>query len=195
MRNTGGVASGYGLGEHGIRNLNAAHWNLGTAQLLTHAIRREEGVLAQGGAFAVNTGRFTGRSPNDKFIVRDDLTDSSIHWGAVNQPMSSDAFARLYAKVLAYLQGRDVYVQDCQGGADPVYSLPIRVITQFAWHAMFARALFLHPDPANPVPDFTLIFVPGFHADPTADATNSETFIVIDFTRRIAIIAGTSYAG
>src|SRR6266481_5851606 len=198
MRNTGGVASGYGLGEHGIRNLNIAHWNLGTAQLLTHAIRRKEGVLAESGALAVNTGHFTGRSPNDKFIVRDDLTDSSIHWGAVNQPMSSEAFARLYAKVLAFLQGRDVYVQDCRGGADPAYSLPIRVITQLAWHALFALALFIRADPASlhdHVPEFTLIFVPGFHTDPAEEATNSETCIAIDFTRRIAIIAGTSYAG
>src|SRR5258707_7800724 len=130
MRNAGTVVGGYGLGEHGIRNLSIAHWNLGTAQLLTHAIRRDEGVLAQGGAFTVNTGQFTGRSPKDKFIVRDDLTDPTIHWGAVNQAMSSEAFGRLHAKVAAYLQGRAVYVQDCQGGADPPYSLPFRVITQ-----------------------------------------------------------------
>src|SRR6266446_814191 len=91
---------GYGLGEHGIRNLNIAHRNLGTAQLLMHAIRREEGVLADGGAFTVNTGQFTGRSPKDKFIVRDDLTDSTVNWGPVNQPMSVEHFARLYSKVV-----------------------------------------------------------------------------------------------
>src|SRR5437016_1842031 len=115
MRNAGAVASEYGLSEHGIRNLNIAHWNLDTAQLLEHAIRREEGVLSQSGALAVNTGQFTGRSPKDKFIVRDDLTASSVHWGPVNQPMSSGHFARLLTKALAFLQGRDVFVQDCQG--------------------------------------------------------------------------------
>src|SRR3954469_4793137 len=107
MRNAG--TSGYGLAEHGIRNLSIAHWNLGTAQLLTHAICRNEGVLAEGGAFSVNTGQFTGRSPKDKFVVRDDVTDTTINWGAVNQPMSSEAFGRLHTKVAAYLQGREVY--------------------------------------------------------------------------------------
>ena len=112
--------------------------------------------------------------------------------------MSNEDFGRLYAKVLAYLQGRDVYVQDCQGGADPAYSLPLRVITQFAWHSLFARALFIHPDPAalaHHVPEFTLIFVPGFQANPAEDSTHSETCIAGDFTRRLVIIAGTSYAG
>src|SRR5215510_10493734 len=198
MQNSGAVASGYGLSEHGIRNVHIAHWNLGTDQLLEHAIRRGEGVLASGGALAVNTGQFTGRSPKDKFIVRDDLTASTVHWGAVNQPMSSEHFARLNAKALAFLQGREVYVQDCLGGADSSFSLPLRVITQFAWHALFARALFIQPDRAalaHHVPEFTLIFVPGLHANPSEDATNSETCIAVDFTRRVVIIAGTSYAG
>src|SRR5207248_4496219 len=121
MQNAGSIGGGYGLTEHGIRNLSIAHWNLGTAQLLEHAIRRKEGVVARGGAFAVNTGQFTGRSPKDKFIVRDELTSSTVNWGAVNQPMSSEHFARLYAKVTSFLQGREVYVQDCHGGADPDY--------------------------------------------------------------------------
>src|SRR5258706_4691838 len=198
MQNNGAVASGYGLSEHGIRNVQIAHWNLGTDQLLEHAIRRQEGVLSSSGALAVNTGQFTGRSPKDKFIVRDALTDSTVHWGPVNQPMSSEGFARLHAKVLAFLQGRDVYIQDCQGGADPSFSLALRVITQFAWHALFARALFIQPDLAalsHRVPEFTLIFVPGFQANPAEDGANSETCIAIDFTRRVVIIAGTSYAG
>jgi phosphoenolpyruvate carboxykinase (ATP) len=198
MQNAGAVTSGFGLNEHGIRNLNIAHWNLGTAQLLEHAIRRNEGLLTSGGAFGVNTGQFTGRSPKDKFIVRDGLTESSVHWGAVNQPMSPESFGRLYAKVLAFLQGREVFVEDCHGGADPSYSLPIRVITQYAWHALFARQLFIRADAgslAKHAPEFTLIFVPGFQADPAEDATNSETCIAVDFTRRVVIIAGTSYAG
>jgi phosphoenolpyruvate carboxykinase (ATP) len=187
-----------GLPTQGIRNLKSAHWNLGTAELLEHAIRRKEGMLSSRGAISVNTGQFTGRSPKDKFVVRDELTETTVNWGAVNQPMSSQNFGRLYAKVLAYLQGRDVFVQDCHGGADPSYSLPVRVITQHAWHALFARQLFIPPDPAaiaQHSPEFTLIFVPGFQADAQEDGTNSETCIALDFTRRTVIIAGTSYAG
>src|SRR5262249_25027286 len=146
MSKAGAAAGGSGLGEHGIRNLNTGYWNLGTAQLLEHAIRREEGALTRSGALTVNTGQFTGRSPKAKFIGRHDLPASTVHWGPVNQPMSSEHFARLYAKVLAFLQGRDVYVQDCQGGADPSYSLRLRVITQFAWHSLFARQLFISSD-------------------------------------------------
>jgi phosphoenolpyruvate carboxykinase (ATP) len=184
------------LASQGIRNLNNAYWNLGTAELLEHAIRRNEGLLSNRGAYSVNTGQFTGRSPKDKFIVRDELTESTVNWGAVNQPMSSETFGRLHAKVLAYLQGRDVFVEDCHGGADPSYSLPLRVITQYTWHALFARQLFIRPDPAaRHTPEFTLIFVPGFQADRAEDATNSETCIAADFTRRLVIIAGTSYAG
>src|SRR2546425_2757705 len=130
MQNAGG------LDQLEIRHLNIAYWNLDTAQLIEHAIRRNEGMLSSGGAFGVNTGQFTGRSPKDKFIVKDELTASTVNWGAVNQPMSSEHFGRLYAKVLAFLQGRDVYIQDCHGGADPAYSLPLRVIAQYAWHAL-----------------------------------------------------------
>src|SRR5262249_30468741 len=193
-----GAVGNHGLGEHGFRHLNIAHWNLGTDQLIEHAIRRGEGVLASGGALAVNTGQFTGRSPKDKFIVRDELTASTINWGPVNQTMSSEQFSRLYAKALAFLQGRDIYVQDCQGGANPTFSLPLRVITQFAWHALFARGLFIQPDPAalaHHVPEFTLIFVPGFQANPTRDGVHSETCSAADFTRRVVLIAGPSYAG
>src|SRR5881409_1553624 len=187
MANVGAAASRYGLDEHGIRNVNTAYWNLGTAQLTEHAIRRNEGALVRGGALVVNTGHFTGRSPKDKFVVQDELTTSTVQWGPVNQPMSSGHFARLYEKVLSFLQGRDVYVLDCQAGADPSYSLPIRVVTQFAWHSLFARQLFIRPDPstlAHHVPEFTLIFVPGFQANRAEDATNSETCIAVDFTRR-----------
>ncbi len=193
MSNAGQTANGFELGEHDIRNLGSAYINLGTAPLLEHAIRRNEGLLASSGALSVNTGQFTGRSPKDKFIVRDELTESSVNWGPVNQPMTPENFGQLYAKVRAFLQGREVYIQDCHGGADPAYSLPIRVVTQYAWHALFARQLFIRS--AAQTPEFTLIFVPGFQANPAEDGTHSETCIVIDFTRRIVIIAGTSYAG
>src|SRR6202790_3036753 len=117
MSNAGGTANGFELGKHGIRNLGAAHINLGTAPLLEHAIRRNEGLLAANGAFSVNTGQFTGRSPKDKFIVRDDLTESSVHWGPVNQPISPERFNNLLGKAIASLKGRELFVQNCLAGA------------------------------------------------------------------------------
>ena len=121
--NAGIRPSRYGLAEHGIRNINIAYWNLGSAQLLEHAVRRHEGLFAKGGAYVVGTGQFTGRSPKDKFIVRDQNTEAAVQWGPVNQPMTQASFDRLYAKVLAYWQGHDLFVQDCFAGADPRYTL------------------------------------------------------------------------
>lgn len=196
--NAGIRPSRYGLIEHGIRNINIAYWNLGTAQLLEHAVRRHEGLFATGGAYVVRTGQFTGRSPRDKFIVRDEETDSTVQWGPVNQPMSEDHFDRLYSKMLAYWQGHDLFVMDCFAGADPRYTIPIRVIAQDAWHALFARQLFVRPDPLRTnehLPEFTLFFAPRMQATPSEDGTNSETCIVVNFKRKVVLICGTSYAG
>ncbi|MSV30589.1 MAG: phosphoenolpyruvate carboxykinase (ATP) [Bryobacterales bacterium] len=196
--NLGNRPSRHDLGASGIRNFLAAYWNLGTAQLLEHAISRREGALASGGSFVVHTGQFTGRSPKDKFIVRDSGTESQVNWGAVNQPISEEKFDRIYSKVMAYLQGQELFVQDCYGGADPEYRLPIRVVTQFAWHCLFARQLLIRPDPLKTedhIPEFTLVFAPGFQAHPPEDGTNSETCILVNFSKRIVLIAGTSYAG
>ena len=137
------------LEEYGIRNVNAVHWNHGTPTLIEHAVERREGHLAADGAFVVRTGQFTGRSPKDKFMVRDEITDQTVQWGPVNQPITEAQFDRLFAKHEDFWQGRDVYVQDCRVGADPAYSCPIRVITQYAWHALFARQLFIRPEPAE----------------------------------------------
>src|ERR1051326_612989 len=190
--------SHYGLEEHGIRNINVAHWNLGTPQLLEHAVQRREGGFAANGSFVVRTGQFTGRSPKDKFVVRDEITDSTVQWGAVNQPMSEAHFDRLYSRMLAFWQGHDVYVQDCRVGADPEYSLSVRVICQLAWHTLFARQLFIRSAPgqtADYQPEFTILFSPDFQANPGEEGTNSETCIVLNFKRRVVLICGTSYAG
>jgi len=189
---------GHGLEEFGIHNINAAHWNLGTAHLLEHAVRRHEGTFARNGAFVVRTGQFTGRSPKDKFVVRDEVTDSTVHWGPVNQPISEARFDRLYNKVTAFWQGHDVYLQDCMAGADPMHALSLRVVTQYAWHALFARQLFIRPGgtaSATQGPGFTIFFAPEVHANPAEDGTNSETCIVINFKKRIVLICGTRYAG
>jgi phosphoenolpyruvate carboxykinase (ATP) len=196
--NAGIRPSRYGLIEHGIRNINVAYWNLGTAQLLEHAVRRHEGLFATGGSYVVRTGQFTGRSPKDKFIVRDESTEATVQWGPVNQPMPPASFDRLYSKMLAYWQGHDLFVQDCFAGADPRYTLPIRVVTQHAWHALFARQLFVRPDPLRTqehVPEFTIFFAPRLQATPGEDGTNSETCIVVNFSKRVVLICGTSYAG
>ncbi len=196
--NAGIRPSKFGLAEHGLSNINIAYWNLGTAQLLEHAVRRHEGLFASGGSYVVRTGQFTGRSPRDKFIVRDEDTEAAVEWGQVNQPMAQAMFDRLYSKVLSYWQGHDLFVQDCFAGADPRYTLPIRVITQYAWHALFARQLFVRPDPMRTqdhVPEFTILFAPRVQATPSEDGTNSETCIVVNFTKRVVLICGTSYAG
>jgi phosphoenolpyruvate carboxykinase (ATP) len=198
MQNAGIHPSRYSLREHGIRNINIAYWNLETAQLLERSVERREGLFERGGAYVVRTGQFTGRSPRDKFIVRDRITASTVNWGPVNQPMQPDKFEWLYAKMLAYLQGQDLFVQDCFAGADPMYRLPVRIIAQRAWHSLFARQLFIRPNPEETedhIPEFTVFFIPGFHADSAQDQTNSEAAIVINFSRKLVLIAGTSYAG
>jgi phosphoenolpyruvate carboxykinase (ATP) len=186
------------LREHGIRNVAAVHWNLTAAQLIEAALERKEGRLAASGALTVQTGQFTGRSPKDKFVVRNAATESSVDWGAVNQPMSEQHFDSLFARLQAFLQAREVFVQDCFGGSDPAHRLPIRVITQRAWHNLFARQLFLRPNAEELSvhrPEFTLIFAPDFQADPAVDGSKTETCIVINFESRLVIIAGTQYAG
>ncbi len=198
MQNAGIRPSHHGLEAHGLKNINVAYWNLGTAQLLERSVHRHEGLFATGGPYVVRTGQFTGRSPRDKFVVRNEITESVVNWGPVNQPMSEEQFDWLYAKMLAYLQGQDVFVHDCYAGADQRHTMPIRVVTQRAWHCLFARQIFIRPDPEKTedhVPEFTLFFLPGFHADPAEDGTNSENVIVINFKRRVVLIAGTSYAG
>ncbi len=198
IANAGIRPSRHGLEAQGFRNLNVAYWNLGTAQLLEHAIQRREGTFASGGSFVVRTGQFTGRSPKDKFIVRDEITEAHVHWGPVNQPLSEAHFDQLYSKMMAFWQGHDVYVQDCHVGADSEYGMPIRVVSQLAWHNLFARQLFIRPDPEKTedhVPKFTILFAPDFQADPAEDGTNSETCIVINFKKKVVLICGTSYAG
>ncbi len=197
------VASGAGystqtLEIHGLHDIQAAHWNLGAAPLVEHALRRGEGALAENGALVVRTGQFTGRSPKDKYVVRDSITEKSIQWGPVNQAMSTAHFNGLFERMQAFWRGKEVYVQDCFVGADAEFGLPVRVISEFAWHSLFARQLFIRTPPgatAGRQPEFTILFAPGFKADPAEDGTNTETCIALDFTRRVVIICGTEYAG
>jgi phosphoenolpyruvate carboxykinase (ATP) len=188
----------HGLEEHGIKNAGTVHWNLGAAQLLEHALSRKEGILSNEGALVVRTGQFTGRSPKDKFVVRDGATEQTVAWGSVNQPMEPAHFDALYSRAVSFLEGKEIYVQDCFAGADPAYTLPVRAVTQAAWHSLFARQLFIvreGPELAVHVPEFTVIFVPDVHASPALHGTNSETCIAVNFEKKVVLIAGTWYAG
>ena len=188
----------YRLDQHGFTNLGTVHWNLSTPMLYEEAIRRREGQLAHLGPIVVKTGHHTGRSPNDKFIVKEPSTSDKIWWSKVNQPFEEAKFDGMYRRLLAYMQGRDVFVQDCAVGADPRYQVPIRVITEDAWQSLFARNLFIQlPSEAlvKHVPKFTVIAAPRFHAIPEVDGTRSEVFIMVNFGRRVVLIGGTAYAG
>jgi phosphoenolpyruvate carboxykinase (ATP) len=174
------------------------HWNLGAARLIEEAIERREGHLATNGALVVRTAPYTGRSPRDRFIVRDGTTDSTVDWGEVNLAIAPDQFERLHQRILAYLQGADLFVQNCYAGADRRFSLPIRTINERAWHSLFARQLFVRgaaEEIAGHKPEFTLIQAPGFKADPETDGTRSEAFVIVNFARKLVLIGGTSYAG
>ncbi len=182
----------------GIRNTAAEYWNYSTAALFEQAIRRHEGVLAHRGPFVVRTGHHTGRSPNDKFIVKEPSSEKNIWWGNVNRPLNEERFNGLLTRLFSYLEGRELFVQDCFAGADPRYRLPIRIVTEAAWHSLFSRIMFLKATPEElrvHKPEFTVIDAPRFHAIPEIDGTNSEVFVIIHFGRRLVLIGGTSYAG
>jgi len=190
--------SSHGVENHGIRNLNALYWNFRTAALVEQAVERREALLGHRGALVVRTGHHTGRSPNDKFIVKEPSSQEKIWWGPVNRPYSAERFEALYHRLMAYLQGSDLFVQDVFAGAHPRRRIPIRVITEKAWHSLFARQLFVRPtleETVNHVPEFTIINAPRFHADPDVDQTRSEAFIIVHFGRKLVIIGGTGYAG
>lgn len=190
--------SHYGLENHGIKNYNDVYWNLPTSAVYEEVVRRREGIIAHLGPLVVRTGHHTGRSPNDKFIVREPSSESRIWWGTVNRPFEPERFDRLYHRMLAYFQGRDLFVQDCFVGADSELQLPIRIVTSTAWHSLFARNMFIRPRPEqleNHIPRFTVINSPGFHAVPELDGTRSEVFIVVNFGLGLVLIGGTSYAG
>src|SRR5262245_59421751 len=168
------------------------HRNLGVASLVEEAVRRGEATLSSGGALVALTGEHTGRSPNDKYLVEEPESASRIWWGKVNRPIAPASFDSLLSRVRGYLRGRDVFVQDLYAGADPEYRLPIRVITERAWHSLFARHLFIRPEPGEelPPPEFTVIDAPGCSADPKRDGTRGPAFIVLSLARRIVLIGG-----
>ena len=174
------------------------HRNLGPAQLVEASLRRGEAELAARGSLVAETGKRTGRSPKDKFTVQDSITENRVDWGKVNLPFSPDKFDALYGRVLDYLKGKELYVQDLFCGADPNFQLPLQVINELAWHNLFVRQLFIRPtaeELKTHQPEFTILSAPGFLADPKRDGTNSEVFVIVNFTRKLVLIGGTQYAG
>jgi phosphoenolpyruvate carboxykinase (ATP) len=194
-----GCIAKFGLDRQGIVTPAELHWNLTTAPLVEFAIQRNEGLLAKDGPLAVKTGRHTGRSAQDKFTVRDELTDKAIWWNNGNKPMDPDAFDRLHEDFLAALGQKDVlFVQDLYGGSQPEHRVRVRVINELAWHSLFIRTMLVRPEAgelADFVPEFTVIDLPSFCADPARHDCRSETVIAVNFTKKLILIGGTSYAG
>ncbi len=191
--------SDYGLKNHGLTNLHNVYWNLPTEALYEEIIFRGEGSLSHMGPVTVNTGKHTARAANDKFVVREATTEDKIWWGQYNRPFTEDRFNSLFQRLQGFLQGRDLFVQDSYAGADPNYRLPVRVITEYAWHSLFVRNM-LRPAETNEelrkfIPDFTVIAAPSFKSLPQVDGTLSPTFIVLNFDQRTCIIGNSGYGG
>jgi phosphoenolpyruvate carboxykinase (ATP) len=193
------LRSDFGLGSLGLANLHKAYWNLPSEALVEEIVFRGEAKLSQLGPIVVNTGKHTARSANDKFVVREPSTEEKVWWGEYNRPFSPDKFNDLVNRLQGFLQGRDVFIQDCFVGADPEFRMPIRVLTEHAWHSLFARNMFLLPQTMEEyrrhVPDFTVLCVPSFKGLQQIDGTASQTFIVINFEQKLCIIGNTAYAG
>ena len=193
------VTPNFSLEKQGINTPAKIHWNLGTARLVESALANGEGRLAKEGPLVVETGKHTGRSASDKFIVRDATTENSIHWGKTNVAMDPAHFAALKADFMAALAAKDkLYVADLFGGSQPEYRVNVRVINEFAWHNLFIRTLLVRPE-ANELtaimPDYTIIDLPSFRADPARHGCRSETVIAVNFTEKLILIGGTAYAG
>jgi phosphoenolpyruvate carboxykinase (ATP) len=193
-----GVRNGaFGADKFGLKNLKRVHWNLRAPQLYQYSLAAGEAVLSADGALCADTGDFTGRSPKDKFTVRDGATDKNMWW-AGNQSITSEQFEALYTDFLSHAEGMTLFAQDLYGGADPSFQIKTRVFTELAWHSLFIRTLLIRPESpalADFVPELTIIDMPSFRADPKRHGVRSENVVAIDFARKIVLIGGSYYAG
>ncbi|HEV2627093.1 MAG TPA: phosphoenolpyruvate carboxykinase [Pseudolabrys sp.] len=199
MQETGVRNGAYGADKFGLTDLKAVHWNLTAPTLYEHAIANGEASIVEGGALSAFTGHHTGRSPKDKHTVVDDLTENSLWWDG-NRKMSKDNFANILADFRAHVKGKTLFAQDLYGGADPAYRIKVRVYTEYAWHSLFIRQLLIRPEMAEIasfVPDMTIIDLPSFRPDAKRHGgrEGSDTQVSIDFTNKIVLICGSSYAG
>jgi phosphoenolpyruvate carboxykinase (ATP) len=198
MNNYGKKAENASLESIGLTQINNAFWNLTPAELVEDIVMAGQGVLTDTGAIAIRTGEFTGRSPQDRFIVADAKTNDTVWWGDINKKFDADKFNSLYNRMKAYLTNKDVYVRDCMACADDEYRLNLRVVTEFAWSNMFASNMFLRPSDEeinNFNPEWHIVCVPGFMADAELDGTRQHNYAVINFTDKMIIIGGTGYTG
>jgi phosphoenolpyruvate carboxykinase (ATP) len=193
------LKSDFGLSNHGLTNLNTVYWNLPSESLYEEIVFRKEGHITGSGPVAVFSGKHTARAANDKYVVREASTENNVWWGEYNRPFNIENFDQLYTRLQGYLQGRDLFVQDCYAGADPEYRMPVRIITEYAWHSLFARNMFITPkkyeEYRQHTPDFTVVCVPSFKAFEPVDSTQSNTFIILNFDERLCIIGDTAYGG
>lgn len=186
------------LEKVGLGGVSKANWNLSQTELIERTIQNNQGVFADSGALAINTGEFTGRSPKDKFIVRDNETENSVHWGDVNLPFDSSKFQPLYDKMMKHLEGKEVFIKDAFACANPAYRLRVRVISELPWAAMFAGNMFIEPthDELKTFEnDWLVIHVPSFKANASTDGTRQHNFAILNFTKKIIIVGGSGYTG
>ncbi|OIQ21835.1 MAG: phosphoenolpyruvate carboxykinase (ATP) [Flavobacterium sp. MedPE-SWcel] len=197
MENYGLFTKSISLESMGIKNANVKY-QLSSDELHDIAIEKGQGVESSTGALSVNTGKFTGRSPKDRFIVKDSITEDKVWWGDINIPFDSDKFDALYNKVTEYLSGKEIFARDSYVCSDPNYRLNVRVVTEYPWSNLFCHNMFLRPEQSeleNFAPDWHVVCVPSFMADPELDGTRQSNFAILNFTRKIALIGGTGYTG
>lgn len=198
MLHKGLYQSSYGLENHGIKEAGTVHWNLPSSRLIEIELQSGHSKLAANGALVVLTGKYTGRSPKDKYFVEEPSSKDNLWWGKVNAPIGADVFDALHAEVTNYLQDKDLYVLDTNAGADHDHRLPIRVINEMACQNLFCRQMFITPKPkdqAKHIPEFTVLSAPGYHADAAKYGLNSDTFIMVNLAKKMVLIGGTEYAG
>ncbi len=194
------LACDHGLEDIGLTQLGSVYWNRSTPALYESAIRQSEAQISHLGPLVVRMGQHTGRAAKDKYIIDEPANTNNIWWGDINVKFSEDRFDALHRRMCTYLRGKKVFVQDCYAGADERYRLPVRVVTEFAWHSLFARNMFIRQPRdgetlRNFKPEFTVLHCPNFHADPDGDQTRSGTFVALNLARKLIIIGGSAYAG
>ncbi len=197
MTETGKRAQNATISDLGINN-SITHWNLSPEQLSKIAVEKGQATITSSGAININTGEFTGRSPMDRFIVKDSITENSVWWGDVNLPFDEEKFNKLHNKLVNYLSGKEIYVRDSYACADPKYKMNIRVVNEYAWSNLFTYNMFLRPtakEIENFQPEWTILNAPGFMAEPETDGTRQHNFSILNFSKKMIIIGGTGYTG
>lgn len=198
MKEIGSKNPNMDLKSLGIVDFRTAYWNLTPEELIEHSIKNDQGVLSDSGALCIETGEFTGRSPLDKFIVKDHVTSNTVNWGKVNKPFDTEKFDQLYKKITKYFSGKDIYVKDSYACADEKYRLSLRLISEHPWSSQFAYNMFLRPN-ANEIknfnPEWVILCAPGFKADAQIDGTRQHNFAILNFSKKQIIIGGTGYTG